>query len=107
MNNFEYTEYTAKNVELPNGDIRWEPTGSVTRKYDWEVKGDRIIVNGKWMRIEYAPDFDYGLRKTKIKSYNLDAVLNKLIHCNQGDIWLAMADHVLSWVVEHGKSLNG
>lgn len=106
MNRFEYTEYTAKEVETPNGNVRWEPTGSVTRKYDWEVKGDRIIVNGKWMRIENAPDFEYGLRKTKIKSRDLDAVLNQLIHCKQGNIWLEMADNVLSWVVEHGKEVQ-
>lgn len=103
MNRFEYTEDTYKNVELPNGQFRWEPTGSVTHKYDWQVKEDRIIVNGKWMKIEFDFQLSYGLRKTKIKSWNLEEVLNEF---TKKTGWRHHAHIILSWVVKHGKEVQ-
>lgn len=103
MNHFEYTEHTGKRVELPSGQFRWEPTGSVTHKYDWEVKEDKIIVNGKWMKIEFDFQLSYGLRKTKIKSWNLDEELSKF---TKEKFWNHDAHIILSWVVEHGKEVQ-
>lgn len=103
MNRFEYTEHTAKEVELPNGNVRWESTGWVTRKYDWEVKDDRIIVNGKWMKIEYDFMLSYGLRKTKIKSNDLEKVLKEFTA--EYSFWNHNAHIILSWVVKHGKKV--
>lgn len=103
MNKFEYTKHVGEREELPNGLFRWVDKGIKKTTYLWKFKDGFLIVNGKKMKVEYEHKYTYSLRKTKIKSYDLENVLNRF---TQDKFWKDDAAKVFDWVIKFGKEVQ-
>lgn len=100
MNKFIHTKLFAKKEPLPEGNFTWVKLGEKQTTYLWAIKDNRLIVNGKEMRIEYAHGIVYALRKTKIKASNIDATLDKFI---KDKFWHDDVARIFDWVIAYGR----
>lgn len=102
MKRYEYTLGRYKRGYRPDGVLDMIRVGKETKVYLWEIKDGNLIVNGKWLRIEYKYGYVYALRKTKIGAENLPEFLERN---TVEDTFQCDVVKLFDWVIEHGKNV--
>lgn len=103
MKRYEFTRERYMYGYRPDGVLDMISVGKETKVYLWEIKDDKLIVNDKWLKLEYKRGYVYALRKTKIMAENLPDFLEE--NAANRSLFECSVRKLFDWVIEYGKNV--